>query len=268
MGEFFSWQDAPRGQFAVVGHPISHSKSPQMHQAIYRELGLEYTYVAIEILPAEFGEALEALTQRGFRGINVTVPNKSAAAKWAAKPDDSVLSLGVANTLSLTDGRATNTDAPGFQDTLQELRINPGRVLVLGAGGTTSALLPGLVAAGWEVTLWNRTASKAQELADQIDEKIYLTSDPNTAGFDLILNTTSASLGAEQLPVTWSLSTPGSVAYDLAYGEGPTPFLQTASEFGWRTCDGRGLLVAQGARSFEWWTGLQAPRAAMLEAIR
>lgn len=267
MSVVFDWRDAPRAEFAVIGYPVKHSLSPAMHSAVYENLGLNYRYLALTIPPEEFSEGLAHLHSLGYLGLNVTVPHKAAAARWALLPDDSVRDLGVANTLSLQDGRATNTDAPGFLDTLTDLHLKPGRALVLGAGGTTRALLPGMLQIGWEVHLWNRTQSKAFELAEQVSGPIQVVDSLKTEGFSLILNTTSASLSGSELPLEWSPSTEKGVAYDLAYGNGPTPFLQVAESHGWETCDGRALLVAQGARSFEWWTGLTAPRDVMKAAV-
>ena len=131
------WRDAPGADFAVLGDPVGHSRSPKMHEAAYRALGLKHTYVAVRVCAEELPEALDHLAKKGYRGVNLTVSLKEAGARWALHPDEFVKRVGSANTLNLLERTATNTDAPGFIDTLPPLAVwPPSRVLVLGAGGT------------------------------------------------------------------------------------------------------------------------------------
>jgi len=141
--------------------------------------------------------------------------------------------------------------------------------LLLGAGGSARALAIGLVGAGYDLRLYNRTFAKAGALAADLElsgTQILREADPG--GASLIVNTTSASLANEEIPVLWQRAEPGALAYDLMYAEGPTAFLRSAALHGLDTMDGRQMLVAQGARSFEWWLGIPAPRDVMLQAIQ
>lgn len=286
MREFFEWRDAPQAEFAVIGDPVGHSLSPQMHQAAYDALGLGYRYGRVRVPPGEVAEALEHLAALGYKGVNVTLPLKEEAFRWATQPDVFTKRIGAANTLELSTKRATNTDGPGFMDTIEPLALPvPSRVLVLGAGGTARSILPKLVDAGQKVSLYNRTREKAEKLAEDLSLHCRIVDAPATAGFRLIVNATSAEAKGETLAVQWSDGA-GCTAYDTMYmdssnplappGEmgqgvrdtgGTTSFLAEAAAHGWHTIDGRALLVAQGARSFAWWLGIDPPREVMLRAV-
>ncbi|MDR3689968.1 MAG: shikimate dehydrogenase [Fimbriimonas sp.] len=265
----FPWREAPEAEFAVIGHPVNHTKSPRMHSAAYYALGLPYRYVAIDVPVGEVDVALEHLRSVGYRGVNVTVPHKEDALAWSVDVEPLAARVRAANTIRLADRACINTDAPGFLDTLEGFDLGPKRALLLGAGGSARALAVALSGTGYELTLYNRTFDKAIQLAKELDlseESVLRSADPQ--GASLILNTTSASLNGAQLPILWERAEPGALAYDLMYAKEPTPFLACASEHGLQTMDGLKMLVAQGARSFEWWLGTAAPREAMLEAIR
>ena len=260
-----SWRDAFAGDFAVIGDPVSHSLSPAMHQAAYDALGLTYRYVAVHVPRGEVTPALDHLRSLGYRGVNVTVPHKEEVLDWCETVDPFALRVRAANTLKLSDRSCINTDAPGFLDTLRPLRLTDHTALVLGAGGASRALCLALAEAGWSLAIYNRTFERAEDLALVVGASAVEIPDPTGAA--LILNTTSASLGGEELPIDWSLAEPGAVAYDLMYSASSTPFLQAAAAHGLSTVDGRELLVAQGALSFEWWLGIEAPRKAMRAAL-
>lgn len=270
MAQVFSWREAPVADFAVIGDPVHHSRSPQMHAAAYSAHGLSYRYVPIHVLPGEVGPALHHLQQLGYQGVNVTVPHKEEALDWCTgEVDRFALAVRAANTLRLSTRDATNTDAPGFRDTLRDhLGTHGGegrRCLVLGAGGSARALITALHQDGWQIRLYNRTRSRAEEIARTVPVEV--VDEANPEGCDLILNTTSASLGGETLPILWDLASTGALAYDLAYGDS-LPFLEGAKARGLATLDGLDLLVAQGARSFEWWLGFAPDLSAMAGAIR
>ncbi|MFY9234264.1 MAG: shikimate dehydrogenase [Fimbriimonadaceae bacterium] len=267
MSEFFEWRDAPRADFAVIGDPVEHSLSPLMHSAAYSALGLPYRYVAIRVPQGEVAESLDHLISLGYRGLNVTLPLKAEAFRWAIQPDAFTKKIGAANTLELATRRATNTDGQGFMDSIQGVDLPvPSRVLVLGAGGTARSVLPKLVDAGHKVSIWNRTRERAQSLIDELSLHAKVVDAPATMGYRLLVNATSAEAKGEELDIAWSEGA-GCTAYDAMYGDGPTPFLQQAVKHGWAAIDGKALLVAQGARSFTWWLGQEAPMQAMAEAV-
>ena len=151
---------------AVLGHPVSHSRSPAMQNAALAELGLapEWTYEAVDVQPNVFEALVAGLPARGFAGVNVTVPHKEAALALADEAGEEAAAIGAANTLTFAEGivRADNTDAEGFLSALPE--PPEGRALVLGAGGTARAVVWALVGAGAEVQIWNRTPERAQAL--------------------------------------------------------------------------------------------------------
>ena len=265
---WYEWQEAPPAKLGVIGDPISHSLSPQMQRAALAELGRVEDYEAIRVPSIEFEVALDELQRRGYEGLNVTVPLKEAAFRWAGEVDELTQKIGAANTLRLPGREATNTDAPGILDILEQERVPEGaNVLLLGAGGTARAALYALTDKGYDVSIWNRTRARAEGLVRGFFDAVPILDDPDPGNKHVLLNTTSASLLDEDLPIAWERAERGALAIDLAYGEGPTRFMRSAENWGLRTMDGRPLLVAQGARSLEWWLGIEAPRSAMLKAI-
>jgi shikimate dehydrogenase len=153
----------PRKRLAVLGQPISHSRSPAMHTAALAALGLEreWSYEAIEVSPEEFETRVRAMPGEGFVGANVTVPHKLAALALADESSAAAVAIGAANTLSFANGRvqAENTDATGFLDALPEPPAGK-ETLVLGAGGSARAVVWALVRAGASVAIWNRTPGR------------------------------------------------------------------------------------------------------------
>jgi len=259
---FYEWRDAPVADFAVIGDPVAHSLSPHMHSAAYHALNLPYTYLAVRASEDELDSALDRLAALGYKGANVTVPHKERAFAWSPKPDELATRIGAVNTLDFRDGSSTNTDAPGFLHTLANLGISGGRALLLGAGGSARAIAAVLPAAGFQVSIWNRTAARARSLAEEFGLSYV---DRASADFDLIVNTTSTGLTGAELPIDWGSAPPSAVAYDLVYGE--TQFLRIAARHGLRPVDGKALLAAQGALSLAWWLGVDAPFKTMEEAV-
>ena len=285
MTEAHPWRTAPPGDYAVVGDPVAHSKSPAMHTAAYRALGLDLTYRAIHVPAGELGEALDHLRTLGYRGVNATVPHKEAALAWADAGSPQAVAAGTANTLHLPSRRATNTDAIGFKFSLAEFKTSPARTLILGAGGSAASVILGLK--GWSaISIWNRNPDRAGRLLESLRTNVVaartLMADDRTgrglphpdkvlhrdlawlatvgiastldlAGYNMIVNATPASLKGERLPLDWSRSKLDVVAYDLAYDVADAPFLREAAEAGRRTKDGKDMLAAQGAHAIMWW---------------
>lgn len=261
-----NWQDAEPGSFAVIGDPIAQSLSPIMHNAMYAAAGYDYAYRKYRVPPLEFDEAVEHLARLGYQGLNITVPLKGVAMEWCRRNGTVETDAPTLNALDLVGRRGTNTDVPGFLKTLRSFCAG-NRVLLLGAGGTATALVPALVKAGYDLALWNRTPDKLKPLLDLVAGGALVLSDPVAEGFDVVVNTTSAGLSGEAPPVRWEGSCAG--AYDVAYAaDGLTPFLAKAQQSGRPVQDGRPMLVEQGALSFEWWTGQNAFRDVMTEALQ
>ncbi len=260
---WWEWREAPAGDFAVLGDPVSHSRSPQMHAAAYRALGVDYVYRAVRVPLDEFRDAVKHLFSLGYRGLNCTVPLKEAAFDWAVDVDPVGRKCGVVNTIELATRRGTNTDAPAFLTTLDA--SPPGPVLVLGAGGTARAVVAALESKGFQIRLWNRTPERAVALTRSLGADLEVFARPELLGVKAVVNTTSASLHGEDLPVDWTKADPDLLVYEAAYG--PSSFLDVARVFGLRTTDGLPLLVEQGALAITWWTGLVPDRSVMIEAV-
>ncbi len=244
MAEFFEWREAPAADFAVVGDPVAQSWSPEIHSAAYRAVGFDYRYLRIRVPSGEFSLASQHLQSLGYRGLNVTAPLKLEAG---------------GNTVDLRYGRVISTDEDGFLAALRHYGVVPGsRILVLGAGGTARVILPTLVEAGYLVSVWSR---RAHDLSIPGLETV---SEPNSEGFDVVVNATSASLSGDGLPVKWEGK---GVAFELSYGLKPTRFMLSALEAGWRAVDGREMLVQQAALSFKWWLGVTPDVEAMRGAL-
>ncbi len=263
LERWYEWRDAPSGDFAVVGDPVAHSWSPRMHRAAYAALNYSWEYRAIRVPAGELEQALKALAQKKYRGVNVTVPLKQEAFKCTRPEIGAISRVGAVNTIALPSMMSTNTDGIGLYKALLESHVGPGAsVLILGAGGSARSAGFVLHRYGYHVTVWNRTTETAAALAGEFGLRWVET--PRTAGFDAVLNATSASLADADLPIEWSGR---GLAMDMMYAIEATPFMQRAQSAGWRTMDGREMLLWQGATSFVWWTGIDPPIGVMREAI-
>lgn len=262
------WRAAPAADFAVLGDPIDHSWSPRLHEGAYRVLGLAFRYRAIRVQAGELAQALEHLTELGYRGVNCTVPLKIEAFEWAQETTPVARMAGAANTLDLRQRTATNTDVGGFEDALAMAGIAPPRVaVVIGAGGAARAVVLALNTLGFELRVYNRTQEKAADMVSQASVSATVLTSLNVRGAGLVVDATSADLLGEPVGVDWSQTRPDCWAMSLLYSPVPLPFLVRAASAGRRVLDGRTMLVSQAARSLEWWLGVEAPRQAMLEAV-
>lgn len=261
-----------RQLLGVAGWPVGHSRSPAMHNAALEELELDWLYVPLPLAPERFEEVVRALPASGFRGLNVTVPHKEAAAALAGERSAAVEAIGAANTLTFAGGEvaADNTDAGGFLDALGE---SPrGRTaLVLGAGGSARAVAWALRESGAEeVSVWNRTPERAAALAAALGVRHAERPEPA----DVIVNCTSVGLAAS-ISQAEALDALGlgaveapPVLVDLVYGDRPSPLEAWVVAAGGRFVDGLAVLVHQGARSLAEWTGRPAPVELMSLAAR
>lgn len=267
MTQAYDWRTAPPGDFAVIGDPIGHSWSPALHQAAYQELAMDLVYRAIQVPESDFGEAVASLTRMGYRGLNVTLPLKELAFRWADQMDPESHRLRALNTVSLESRAGTNTDVPAFLSCLASFGIQPpSKALVIGAGGSARAIAIALARAGFQLSIFNRTASRAEELIEESEIAAEILEAPSAIGFQLIVNATSAGISGSPLDVIWGPPNPDALAFDLMYGSEPTPFLRDADLAGFMTSDGKEMLVEQAALSFEWWLESKAPREAMRRA--
>jgi shikimate dehydrogenase len=247
----------------VLGFPVAHSRSPAMMNAAFAELRLDWRYVKLPVPPERFDETVRALRGSGYRGANVTIPHKVAAHAVADELTPAAAAIGAANTLTFEDGRvlADNTDAGGLLDALGE---DPaGRTaLVLGTGGAGRAAAWALREAGAEVAVWNRTAERARALAAELGVG---HAERPARSVDLLVNATALGLHGEDLPAELRPE-PAPLVVELVYGPEPTALARWAEASGARVVDGLEVLVRQGARSLERWTGRPAPLDAMRRA--
>jgi shikimate dehydrogenase len=254
----------------VCGWPVAHTRSPQMHNAALAAVGLNgWRYIKLPLPPELFAETVRALPAAGFRGVNVTIPHKQAALALADSASEAARAIGAANTLTFEDGaiRADNTDAPGLLAALPDPPAGQS-ALVLGAGGAGRAAAWALKTAGADVAVWNRTPERAEALAAELG--VRAVTEPGPA--QILINCTSVGLHDpdatfKALPVRADELSAGSLVVDMVYRDGGTRLLEAARTRGARVVDGLEILVAQGAASFERWTGLAAPRQAMREAV-
>jgi len=261
-------------RLGVCGWPVAHSRSPAMHEAALAAVGLEgWSYQLLPLPPELFAETVRALPAAGFRGVNVTIPHKQAALALADTASGAAREIGAANTLTFErDGaiNADNTDAPGLIAALGE-RWDPAgrRVLVLGAGGAARAAVWALLQAGAaDVAVWNRTPERARALAGELGGRA--VEEPAPA--EIVVNCTSVGLADRDatfkaLPLQADSLGAGSCVVDMVYRDGGTRLLEAARTRGADVIDGLEILVAQGAASFERWTGRTAPREAMRAAV-
>jgi shikimate dehydrogenase len=258
-------------RLGVIGWPVSHSRSPAMFGEAFAACGLEdWSYQRLPLAPELFERTARALAGSGFVGVNVTIPHKERALGLADSASPAARAIGAANTLTFgPDGtiEAENTDAPGL---IAALGRSPrgASALVLGAGGSARAVVWALLDGGArEVSVWNRTPERARALAEDLGASAVEKPVPA----DILVNCTSVGLqrsatDAEELnQLEIDADHVGRYPYviDLVYRTGLTPLLAAARAHGLVTVDGLDMLVAQGARSFEIWTGLEAPLQAM-----
>ncbi|MBS4018574.1 MAG: shikimate dehydrogenase [Dechloromonas sp.] len=265
--------------YCVFGNPIAHSKSPFIHAAFARETGESVIYEA-RLAPVDgFAEAVRAFVAAGGRGANVTVPFKEEAFRMCAALTPRAKRAGAVNTLSFVDGQCCgdNTDGAGLvADIVDNLGFSPAgrRILLLGAGGAARGVVEPLLATRpATLVIANRSSDKAQLLADIFADlgPVRASTFADLAGntFDLVINATSASLSGAALPLPAGLFAPASLAYDMMYGKGETPFLAQARMQGAGRCaDGLGMLVGQAAEAFFVWRGVRPATAPVLAELR
>ncbi len=263
----------------VVGHPVGHSLSPAMHNAAFRELGLDAVYVALPVVPEKLPEALRGAHALGFQGLNVTVPHKQRAAELCLHLDRTAEQCGAVNTLRRApDGwEGFNTDAPACLALLEAAGVRRGaRAILLGAGGAALAAAWALLSAGAELTVAARRPEAARGLCRRMStafesgpsaRALAWEEAPTLARFaDVILNATSIGLGGGSEGLLPFRFRSGQVAVDFVYGD--TALTRLALKDGAAVVTGEQILVRQGALAFTLWTGQPAPEAVMAAALR
>jgi shikimate dehydrogenase len=275
----------------VLGWPVSHSRSPAVHNAAFEALGLDWRYELLPVEPERFEAFVRDLPDRGFAGANVTIPHKLRALELADRASDVARETGAANTLAFTEAgiEADNTDVEGFLAALHERAPQAPAgmdALVLGAGGAGRAVAYALVQGGAaRVSVWNRHPERAARLVHDLSQAaggipLEAVGEAEIPHADLIVNATSVGMAAppdeddlkevrrpiKELPISADVWGDRLVVVDLVYRQNGTPLARLARSRGAVFVDGLDVLVHQGAVSFRLWTGMEAPLGAMRSA--
>ena len=279
MSSLFDFDKEP-DTYAVMGNPISHSRSPQIHAAFAKQTGQRIVYTAIQVDPGGFDQAVGNFFANKGKGLNVTVPFKQEAWQLAEELGAEARQAGAVNTLFKNEegflvGR--NTDGIGLvRDLIQnhDAKIENKQLLLLGAGGAARGVLqPLLEEIPAKVVIANRTPDRAHDLAELFNQfgEIHGASFDDLADqqFDLIINATAASLQGEIPPLPDSICTTDFWVYDMMYSAEPTPFMRWGEQHGAvKALDGLGMLVEQAAESFYLWRGIRPDTAPVIREIR
>ncbi|WP_121060945.1 shikimate dehydrogenase [Chachezhania antarctica] len=267
----------------VIGSPISHSKSPQIHRHWLNAYGLSGHYIPMDIDRDDLGDVIRTLPKMGFVGVNITVPHKEVVMEIADTITDRAILIGAVNTLIFRkDGKimGDNTDGYGFMENIRagapHWDPKAGPVAVLGAGGAARAVVAALSDAGVpQILLTNRTRIRAEKLKEEFGQRVKVTDWVQAGNIideaSLVVNTTSLGMvGQPELRVPLDGLTPETIVTDLVYNPLKTRLLAAAEEAGCTTVDGLGMLLHQAVPAFERWFGIrpEVDAAARAAAMR
>jgi shikimate dehydrogenase len=266
-------------RYAVMGNPISHSKSPLIHTQFAEQTGQSIEYTAIHVDLGGFEQAVGNFRASSGKGLNITVPFKEEAWALATQLSDRAQLAGAVNTLKFIDNKiiGDNTDGLGLVTDLttnHQCDLKDKRILLLGAGGAARGVLaPLLTQQPAEIVIGNRTPDRAVSLAEIFSKhgNISGCGFPALKGqkFDIVINATAASLQGEVPPLPDDVLNDNAVCYDMMYGAEPTAFMQWASQHGaGKVMDGLGMLVEQAAESFYIWRGVRPETQPVIQSIR
>ena len=265
--------------FAVIGDPIDHSLSPTIHNAAYRELKIECTYIAYRVIQGDLAAGIESLKKIKISGFNVTIPHKIEMMKYLDNVDENCKKIGAVNTVLNDDGilRGFNTDMDGFLEPIKrkEINIKNSKILLLGAGGAARAIVAGFQKEGAdEIVIANRTKENGENLTEfskknglharSIDiEKM----DVLDSKFDFVVNASSLGLKGEKNVIPEKFFNEETTVYDIVYKPIKTDLINKAKEKNCEIIFGYEMLLGQAIRSFEIWLDKKAPYEAMKRSI-
>ena len=269
----------------VFGDPVEGNPTGVMEEAAYEAMGLNYRYITMKVTPEGFPAAMKAVRALHMKGVNLTMPHKIAVIPYLDELSEATSIIGAVNTVVVRDDGSLfgeNTDGKGFVEALLRHGSRPEgkNIVILGAGGAARAIAVECALAGAaKITVVNRTAARAHELADLIRTKmkafaVTLAWTPQLEipeGTDILINATCIGLGEdrENKPdIRYDTITPDMTVSDVVFNPSNTLFLQEASRYGAQTVNGLGMLACQGARNFTLWTGLEAPLDVMIEKLK
>ncbi|MFB5637653.1 MAG: shikimate dehydrogenase [Nitrosarchaeum sp.] len=265
--------------FAVIGDPIDHSLSPNIHSAAFRELNLDCSYIAYRIPKGELEEGIESLKKIKIDGFNVTIPHKVEMMKYLDKVDESCSIIGAVNTVTNDNGilKGYNTDMDGFLEPFKKRKqsVKDLKVLLIGAGGAARAIVAGFAKEHAEsITIANRTLDNANNLT-KFSNKIGLNAigikiedvKDSAKNYDIIVNATSIGLKNEPAPISVENINSKTIVYDIVYMPINTNLIKKAKEKEATIIYGYEMLLGQATRAFEIWHGMEAPYNAMKKAL-
>jgi len=295
LADLGNWAEATRGlehpaRLAVIGDPVAHSRSPQMHNPALRAAGIDASYVRLHLRPEELLEGIAGMKEAGFFGFNVTIPHKSTVFDAVDDMSETARRVGAVNTVAIEGGSLTghNTDAPGLRRAVREafsMDLRDLRVIIIGAGGGAGrgAAVQCAMDHCQRLVLVNRTVEKARELAAELRDAFHepdrlegpadrLVAIPweeramerELGQIDLIINATSLGMKRTDAEVlSRRLIQPHHLVYDMVYSPARTRLMAEAEEEGAKAANGLGMLLWQGALAFEFWFNQPAPVQAM-----
>lgn len=257
--------------YGVIGNPVRHSLGPAMHNAAFREKGINAVYLAFEATVP--GDCIRGVRSLGIRGLSVTIPFKSDIIPFLDEVDDLALRIGAVNTVVNKEGslRGYNTDAPGALRALEEKTgVSGRRVVIIGAGGAARAIGYMLKEKGEMVVVSNRSPDRGMALCRDLDCEFVEQGKLPDLDMDIIVNTTPVGMSPEidRSPVPEKVFKAGMVAMDVIYNPLETRFLAAAKARGCETVNGLSMFIYQGAEQFRLWTGLEAPVDVMTSAVK
>ena len=266
--------------YSIIGDPVHHSLSPAMHNAAFNSLQLNSTYIAFRVPKGQLEESIEALRAIGIAGFNVTIPHKVDILKFMDYLDSSAKKAAAVNTVHNMDGilKGYNTDIFGFIEPLRKRNVNFNgmNILLLGAGGSARAVIAAFSETKGinKITIVNRTQEKASQLAEKgidLGLECHVTEMDNIKRIavesHLIVNTTSIGMNEEASVIGYEDISKNAIVYDIVYKPVITNLLENARYAGAAVVYGYEMLLEQGARAFEIWTDLQAPRDIMKKSL-
>ena len=265
-------------RYAVIGNPVEHSRSPQIHAAFARQTGQDLTYERILAPLDRFAETVDAFRAGGGMGVNVTVPFKMDAWRYVTRHTDRAANCGAVNTIKWNghESDGDNTDGIGL---VRDIERNLGvgiagkRILIVGAGGAARGVAGDVLREKpARLAITNRTEQRAMEVAHAVsmlgEMEVVAADALSRRQFDIVINATSASLSGEVPQVPAECFASDALAYEMMYGKGLTPFLTLAAGAGARTADGLGMLVEQAAEAFHFWRGVRPETAPVVAMLR
>jgi shikimate dehydrogenase len=257
--------------FAIFGNPVGHSLSPLMHNAAYKKMEIDASYISVRVENLE--DAIQGIRERNIRGVSITIPFKTAVMPYLDQVDDSALTIGAVNTIVHDDNEGLtgyNTDWIGLVRGLEDyLEIHKKTFAILGAGGTARAAVFGILERGGTPLIINRTVTTGEEVAQEFNCPFYPLAEIGGIRAECLINTTPVGMAPERKtsPIKKEVLANFTWVMDCIYNPLKTQLLKDAEEVGCRTLDGVGMFVHQGAEQIKIWTGMEPPRELMKQIV-